>query len=75
VIGVAIITAVFDSHGSLASSATVIPGFRWALAAAAALSLLGSLAAVGIRQPAARPGRMTQREGAGSREAPAGAAR
>jgi EmrB/QacA subfamily drug resistance transporter len=57
VIGVAVITAVFDSHGSLASSATVIPGFRWALAAAAALSLLGSLAATGIRPPAPRPGR------------------
>jgi MFS family permease len=49
VIGVGVITAVFDSHGSLASPATVIPGFRWALFAAAGLSLLGSLAAIGIR--------------------------
>lgn len=46
--GVAIVTAVFTAHGSLASAAGVIAGYRPALAVSAALSLAGSAAAVAI---------------------------
>jgi EmrB/QacA subfamily drug resistance transporter len=46
--GVAIATAVFTAHGSLASSAGVVAGYRPALVVSAALSLAGSAAAVAI---------------------------
>jgi MFS family permease len=46
--GVAIATAVFTAHGSLASSAGVVAGFRPALVVSAVLSLAGSAAAVAI---------------------------
>ena len=52
VIGVAVITAVFGAHGSLASAAGVTSGFRWALATAAGLSLLGASAATLLGRPA-----------------------
>jgi len=59
VFGIAIATAVFNSSGSLAGAAAVSSGYRPALTAAAALSVLGALAALGIRRPvpglAARP--------------------
>jgi hypothetical protein len=45
---VAIVTAVFTAHGSLASTAGVVAGFRPALAVSAVLSLAGSAAAVAI---------------------------
>jgi len=48
VIGVAVITAVFSAHGSLASATAVTDGFRWALGAAAILSLAGSAVAVAL---------------------------
>ena len=51
VFGIAIVTAVFNSSGSLAGAAAVSSGYRPALAAAAALSVLGALAALGIRRP------------------------
>jgi hypothetical protein len=47
VFGVAIVAAVFSANGHLGSPATVISGFRPALAAAAALSVVGSLTALG----------------------------
>ena len=50
VFGVAVVTAVFNAHGSLATPATVTSGYRAALAVSAGASALGALAAVGIRQ-------------------------
>jgi hypothetical protein len=46
--GVAIVTAVFTAHGSLASASGVVDGFRPALVVSAVLSLAGSAAAVAI---------------------------
>jgi hypothetical protein len=57
VFGIAIVTAVFDSHGSLASPAAVTSGYRPALLAAAAFSVLGAGASAALRRarrPAAR---------------------
>jgi len=53
VFGVAIATAVFNAHGSLANPAGVESGFKPALGVAAGLSLLGALIAIGIRSRAA----------------------
>ena len=50
VFGVAVATAVFNAHGSLASPAGVASGFKPALGVAAGLSLLGAIVAVGIRR-------------------------
>jgi EmrB/QacA subfamily drug resistance transporter len=50
VFGVAVVTAVFNSHGSLTSSAGVTSGYRAALAVSAGASVLGALAALGIRR-------------------------
>jgi hypothetical protein len=44
--GVAIVTAVFSAQGHLGAAASYDAGFRPALAAAAALSLAGALAAL-----------------------------
>ena len=52
VFGVAIVTAVFNSRGSLADAATVTSGFRPALAVAAGLSVLGAAAATGLSRAA-----------------------
>ena len=49
VFGVAIVTAVFNSEGSLAGPAAVTSGYRPALAVAAGLSVLGAAAALGLR--------------------------
>jgi uncharacterized protein YcsI (UPF0317 family) len=51
--GVAVVTAEFNAHGSLANSATVTSGYRAALAVSAGASVLGALAAVGIRRAGA----------------------
>jgi len=48
--GVAVVTAVFNAHGSLATSAAVTSGYRPALAVSAGASALGAVAAVGIRR-------------------------
>jgi EmrB/QacA subfamily drug resistance transporter len=48
VFGVAIVTAVFSSNGSLATPAAVTNGYRPALATAAGLSALGAVTAVGL---------------------------
>jgi len=64
VFGVAIVAAVFSANGHLGSPQTLISGFRPALAAAALMSVAGSLAALGVgagRRPAAagqEPGRL-----------------
>jgi EmrB/QacA subfamily drug resistance transporter len=52
VFGIAIVTAVFNTHGSLAGPAAVTSGYRPALAVAAGLSLLGAVTAIGIRRAA-----------------------
>jgi EmrB/QacA subfamily drug resistance transporter len=52
VFGIAIVTAVFTTHGSLAGPAAVTSGYRPALAVAAGLSALGALTAIGIRRTA-----------------------
>ena len=52
VIGIAVISAVFAAHGSLASATDVTSGFRWALSASAVLSLIGAAVAATIgRRP------------------------
>jgi EmrB/QacA subfamily drug resistance transporter len=50
VFGVAVVTAVFNAHGSLVTSAAVTSGYRAALAVSAGASVLGALAALGIRR-------------------------
>ncbi len=50
VFGVAVATAVFNAHGSLATPATVTSGYRAALAVSAGASVLGAFAALGIRR-------------------------
>jgi MFS family permease len=52
VFGIAIVTAVFNAHGSLATAAGVTSGYRPALAAAAGMSFLGAVVALGIRRTA-----------------------
>ncbi len=46
--GVAVVTVVFEAHGSLDSPAQTLSGYEPALVAAATISLLGALAALGI---------------------------
>ena len=46
--GVAVVTVVFDAHGSLDSPAQTLSGYEPALVTAATISLLGALAALGI---------------------------
>jgi EmrB/QacA subfamily drug resistance transporter len=51
VFGIAIVTAVFDAKGSLASHAAITNGYRAALAVAAGFSIMGAAAAVAVRKP------------------------
>jgi MFS family permease len=62
--GVAIVTAVFTAHGSLAPASGVVAGYRPALAVSAVLSLAGSAAAVAIgrRRAVARAASLDQRD-------------
>lgn len=48
--GIAIVTAVFNAHGSFASPAAVVHGYRPAVAVSAAFSVVGALTALGIRR-------------------------
>jgi EmrB/QacA subfamily drug resistance transporter len=50
VFGIAVATTVFNAHGSLASAAAITSGYRPALSVAAGLSVLGALAALGLRR-------------------------
>jgi MFS family permease len=50
VFGIAIVTTVFNSKGSLGSAALVTSGFRPALAVSAGISVLGAAAAIGMRR-------------------------
>jgi EmrB/QacA subfamily drug resistance transporter len=49
VVGIAVVTAVFSSHGSLVNPHAVTEGFQPALIVAAAMSVAGALAALGLR--------------------------
>ena len=51
VFGVAVITAVFAGSGHLGGAASVVSGFRPALAVSAGLSLLGAVAALAVSRP------------------------
>jgi EmrB/QacA subfamily drug resistance transporter len=46
--GVAVVTVVFDAHGSLDSPAQTLSGYEPALVTAATISVLGAIAALGI---------------------------
>ena len=46
--GVAVVTVVFDAHGSLESPAQMLAGYQPALVTAASISVLGAVAALGI---------------------------
>jgi EmrB/QacA subfamily drug resistance transporter len=68
VFGIAVATAVFNSHGSLAGPAAVTSGYRPALAVAAGLSVIGAMAALAVRRapaqaapgPARRPSQLVR---------------
>ncbi len=55
VFGIAVVTAVFSSHGSLANPADVTSGYRPALAVAAGFSMLGALIAAAVRSVTRQP--------------------
>jgi EmrB/QacA subfamily drug resistance transporter len=50
VVGIAVVTAVFSSHGSLADPSSVTRGYRPALAVAAGLSVTGAIVALWLRR-------------------------
>jgi hypothetical protein len=50
VFGIAIVTTVFNTKGSLGSAASVTSGFRPALAVSAGISVLGAVVAIGMRR-------------------------
>ena len=63
--GVAVVTVVFEAHGSLDSPAQTLSGYEPALLTAAGISLLGALAALGIshhRQAPVRDGAASPEE-------------
>jgi hypothetical protein len=67
--GVAVVTAVFNSEGSLAGPAAVTSGYRPALAVAAGLSVLGAAAALGLggrRRPAVPAASRSGQQSAGA---------
>ncbi len=57
--GVAVVTVVFDAHGSLSSPSEMLSGYEPALVTAATISVLGALTALGISRrltvPVVRP--------------------
>lgn len=55
VLGVAVVTAVFNSKGSLATAASVTSGYRPALAVSAGISILGAVLAIGMRRTPRAP--------------------
>jgi len=58
--GVAVVTVVFDAHGSLNSPGDTLSGYEPALVTAATISVLGALAALGISRHR-RPTRLDDR--------------
>ena len=71
VFGIAVVTAVFNSHGSLAGPAAVTSGYRPALAVSAGISVLGAITAIGMRRATASTEPPTPGQAAASRLAPA----
>jgi MFS family permease len=61
VFGVAIVGAVFSANGNLGAPATLISGFRLALAAAAGLTIVGALTALGACARRSSPSPSRQR--------------
>jgi len=57
VFGVAVVTAVFNAHGTLATPAGVLSGYKPALAVSAGLSVAGAIVAIGIRRARTRTDR------------------
>jgi EmrB/QacA subfamily drug resistance transporter len=53
--GVAVVTVVFDAHGSLATPSETLSGYEPALVTAACISVLGALAALGIARQRRTP--------------------
>ena len=53
--GVAVVTVVFDAHGSLDSPSQTLSGYEPALVTAATISVLGAVAALGISRPRRTP--------------------
>jgi MFS family permease len=53
VFGIAIVTAVFNAHGSFATPAAVVHGYRPAVAVSAAFSVLAAVIALGLRRRSA----------------------
>jgi EmrB/QacA subfamily drug resistance transporter len=48
--GIAVVTAVFDAHGSLTTPAATLDGYEWVLVTTAGISMLGALTALGLRR-------------------------
>jgi EmrB/QacA subfamily drug resistance transporter len=48
--GIAVVTAVFDAHGSLSTPAATLDGYEWVLVTTAGISTLGALTALGLRR-------------------------
>lgn len=74
VFGIAVVTAVFNSTGSLADAASVTSGYRPALAVSAGISVLGAVVAIGMRRTAqalAADSRLQRRRTAAAELAPA----
>jgi EmrB/QacA subfamily drug resistance transporter len=46
--GIAVVTAVFDAHGSLSTPAATLDGYEWVLITTAGISTLGALTALGL---------------------------
>ncbi len=59
VLGIAVVTAVFNAHGSFASPAAVSHGYRPAVAVSAAFSVAAALTALGIRRRSVAPQPLT----------------
>jgi EmrB/QacA subfamily drug resistance transporter len=48
--GIAVVTAVFDAHGSLSTPAATLDGYEWVLVTTAGISTLGAVTALGLRR-------------------------
>jgi len=75
VFGIAIVTAIFNAHGSLATAAGVTSGYRPALATAAGMSFLGAIVALAIRRTARTTRTVTPARTATSTRPPTSAVR
>jgi EmrB/QacA subfamily drug resistance transporter len=53
--GVAVVTAVFDAHGSLTTPSSTLDGYEWVLITTAAISTVGGLTALGLSRRPRRP--------------------